>query len=40
MKRTINLLKRKMKKLQNSIKEIPHVQVKNSSSNLEDTLKR
>ena len=31
MKRTINLLQRKMKKLQNSIKKIPYVQVKISS---------
>ena len=31
MKRKINLLKRKMKKLQNSIEKIPHEQVKNDS---------
>ena len=31
MKRTINLLKRKMKNLLNSIKKIPYVQVKISS---------
>ena len=31
MKRTKILLKRKMKKLQNTIKKIPYVQVKNRS---------
>ena len=31
MKRTINLLKGKMKKLENSIKKIPYAQVKISS---------
>ena len=40
MKRTLNLLKRKMKKLRNSIKMIPHGQVKDSSLNLEYNLKR
>ena len=31
MKRTINLLKRKKEKLQNSVKKIRYVQVKNDS---------
>ena len=39
MKRTINLMKRKMKKLQSTLKKIPYVQVKNDSSNLENNFK-
>ena len=38
MKRVINLLKRKMKKLQNSTKKIPVVLVRNYSEILENDL--